>query len=100
MGEVQGPDGGVVKAYVPRALRNNAKGGSWQSRKSSASKRGHARQKADWLASKASSLSQPDLFWRIKPGHSLTDQSEAEWKQAPITMNQLDTRTRASKTCR
>ena len=32
----------------------------------------------------------PDLFWRIKPGVDLTDQSEAEWKEAFALMNGFD----------
>jgi carboxymethylenebutenolidase len=32
----------------------------------------------------------PDLFWRIEPGVSLTDKSEAEWKKAFALMNAFD----------
>jgi carboxymethylenebutenolidase len=32
----------------------------------------------------------PDLFWRIEPGVSLTDKTEAEWKQAFALMNAFD----------
>ena len=32
----------------------------------------------------------PDLFWRIQPGVELTDQSEAEWKQAFALMEAFD----------
>ena len=32
----------------------------------------------------------PDLFWRIQPGIDITDQSEAEWKQAFALMNAFD----------
>ncbi len=37
---------------------------------------------ADGLASRGFYALVPDLFWRIKPGIELTDQSEAEWKEA------------------
>ena len=32
----------------------------------------------------------PDLFWRIKPGIDITDQSEAEWKRAFELFNAFD----------
>ena len=32
----------------------------------------------------------PDLFWRIEPGIDITDQSEAEWKQAFALFNAFD----------
>jgi carboxymethylenebutenolidase len=32
----------------------------------------------------------PDLFWRIEPGVSLTDKTEAEWKKAFALMNAFD----------
>ena len=32
----------------------------------------------------------PDVFWRIEPGIDITDQTEAEWKEAIGYMNQLD----------
>ena len=32
----------------------------------------------------------PDLFWRIKPGIDLTDQTDAEWQEAFGYMNALD----------
>jgi carboxymethylenebutenolidase len=37
---------------------------------------------ADGLASRGFYALVPDLFWRIRPGIELTDQSEAEWKEA------------------
>jgi carboxymethylenebutenolidase len=32
----------------------------------------------------------PDLFWRLQPGIDITDQTEAEWKQALGYMNAFD----------
>ena len=39
------------------------------------------RQTCDELAAKGYIALSPDLFWRMKPGLDITDQTEAEWKQ-------------------
>ncbi|MBO0711983.1 MAG: dienelactone hydrolase family protein [Acetobacteraceae bacterium] len=40
------------------------------------------RDTAAWVADLGFIALAPDLFWRIEPGIDITDQSEAEWKQA------------------
>ena len=40
------------------------------------------REIADWYASKGFVALVPDLFWRQQPGVQLSDQSEADWKEA------------------
>lgn len=85
--EVQGPDG-AFKAYVapPSGTPKGAVVAIQEIFGVNAVMRG----KADWLAREGFLAVSPDLFWRIKPGIDLTDQSEAEWKQALDYMNQLD----------
>ncbi len=85
--EVQGPDG-VFKAYVARP--SGTPKGAVVAIQEIFGVNAVMRGKADWLAREGFLAVSPDLFWRIKPGIDLTDQSEAEWKQALDYMNQLD----------
>ena len=85
--EVQGPDGSF-KAYVARP--SGTPKGAVVAIQEIFGVNAVMRGKADWLASEGFLAVAPDLFWRIKPGIDLTDQSEAEWKQALDYMNQLD----------
>jgi len=85
--EVQGPDG-AFKAYVARP--SGSPKGAVVAIQEIFGVNKVMRGKADWLASEGFLAVAPDLFWRIKPGIDLTDQSEAEWKQALDYMNQLD----------
>jgi carboxymethylenebutenolidase len=85
--EVQGPDG-AFKAYVARPAGTPK--GAVVAIQEIFGVNAVMRGKADWLAREGFLAVAPDLFWRIKPGIDLTDQSEAEWKQALDYMNQLD----------
>jgi len=85
--EVAGPDG-AFKAYVarPSGTPRAAVVVIQEIFGVNAVMRG----KADWLAREGFLAIAPDLFWRIKPGIDITDQTEAEWKQAIEYMHQLD----------
>jgi carboxymethylenebutenolidase len=85
--EVRGPDGSF-KAYVarPSGTPKAAVVAIQEIFGVNAVMRG----KADWLAREGFLAIAPDLFWRIKPGIDITDQTDAEWKQAIDYMNQLD----------
>ena len=85
--EVQGPDG-AFRAYVARPAGTPQ--GAVVAIQEIFGVNAVMRGKADWLAREGFLAVAPDLFWRIKPGIDLTDQSEAEWKQALDYMNQLD----------
>ncbi|MGH6951184.1 MAG: dienelactone hydrolase family protein, partial [Vitreimonas sp.] len=85
--QIQGPDG-AFKAYVarPEGTPKAAVVAIQEIFGVNAVMRG----KADWLAREGFLAAAPDLFWRIKPGIDITDQTEAEWKEAIGYMNQLD----------
>jgi carboxymethylenebutenolidase len=85
--QVRGPDG-EFKAYVARP--SGTPKGAVVVVQEIFGVNAVMRGKADWLAREGFLAVAPDLFWRIKPGIDLTDQSEAEWKQALDYMNQLD----------
>lgn len=85
--QIAGPDG-AFKAYVARP--NGTPKGAVVVVQEIFGVNAVMRGKADWLAREGFLAVAPDLFWRIKPGIELTDQSEGEWKQALDYMNQLD----------
>ncbi|MGQ0531584.1 MAG: dienelactone hydrolase family protein [Caulobacteraceae bacterium] len=85
--EVQGPDG-AFKAYAARP--SGTPKGAVVVVQEIFGINAVIRGKADWLAREGFLAIAPDLFWRIKPGIDITDQTDAEWKQAIEYMNQLD----------
>ena len=85
--QVQGPDG-AFKAYV--AQPSGTPKGAVVAIQEIFGVNAVMRGKCDWLAREGFLAIAPDLFWRIKPGIDITDQTDAEWKQAIDYMNQLD----------
>ena len=85
--QVRGPDG-AFKAYFARP--SSAPKGAVVVVQEIFGVNAVMRGKADWLAREGFLAIAPDLFWRIKPGIELTDQTDGEWKQALDYMNQLD----------
>jgi carboxymethylenebutenolidase len=85
--EIAGPDG-AFKSYVARP--SGTPKGAVVVVQEIFGVNAVMRGKADWLARESFLAVAPDLFWRIKPGIDLTDQSEAEWKEAFGYMNALD----------
>jgi len=85
--EISGPDG-AFKAYVARP--SGAPKGAVVAVQEIFGVNAVMRGKTDWLAREGFLAVAPDLFWRIKPGIDLTDQSDAEWQEAFGYMNALD----------
>lgn len=85
--EIAGPDG-AFKAYVARP--SGTPKGAVVVVQEIFGVNAVMRGKADWLAREGFLAVAPDLFWRIKPGIDLTDQSDAEWQEAFGYMNTLD----------
>jgi carboxymethylenebutenolidase len=85
--DIKGPDG-AFKAYVARPA--GAVRGAVVVVQEIFGVNAVMRGKADWLAREGFLAIAPDLFWRIKPGIELTDQSDAEWKEALGYMDALD----------
>src|SRR5689334_15063687 len=85
--QVQGPDG-AFRAYVARPPGTPR--GAVVAIQEIFGVNAVMRGKADWLAREGFLAIAPDLFWRIKPGIDITDQTDAEWKEALGYMNQLD----------
>jgi carboxymethylenebutenolidase len=85
--EVQGPDG-AFRAYVARP--SVAPKAAVVVIQEIFGVNTVMRGKADWLAREGFLAIAPDLFWRIRPGVDLTDQTDGEWKEAIDLMNALD----------
>lgn len=85
--EIAGPDG-AFKAYVARP--SGTPKGAVVAVQEIFGVNAVMRGKTDWLAREGFLAVCPDLFWRIKPGIDLTDQTDAEWREAFGYMNQLD----------
>lgn len=85
--QVQGPDG-AFKAYVARP--SGTPKGAVVAIQEIFGVNAVMRGKCDWLTREGFIAIAPDLFWRIKPGIDITDQTDAEWKEALGYMNQLD----------
>lgn len=85
--DIQGPDG-AFRAYVARPA--GAAKGAVVVLQEVFGVNANIRGKADWLAREGFLAIAPDLFWRVKPGVDLTDQTPEEWKQAIDLMNALD----------
>lgn len=85
--EISGPDG-AFRAYVarPAGTPKAAVVAIQEIFGVNAVMRG----KADWLAREGFLAIAPDLFWRVGKDIDITDQTEAEWKQAIDYMNALD----------
>ncbi len=85
---VQAADGGSFSAYL--AVPKSGKGPGIVVIQEMFGANAVMRGIADDLAAKGYAALCPDLFWRMKPGVQLTDQTEAEWKLAVGYLSRFD----------
>jgi len=81
-------EGGNFDAYLARP--SNPRGGAVIVIQEIFGVNENIKEVANWLAGQGYLAIAPDLFWRIEPNVSLTDQSEEEWQKAFALMNAFD----------